>query len=120
MSYHDFKDWDWLLRRARQDAARYGSVLDKPVAALPCELVLTFCTRAGSDGRNGKVLNVRCRCMAGTRNVPSARYYAYDTLGEASSLPGARRLWDEHLAGKQAARGTGTLPAGNLRGTSAA
>jgi hypothetical protein len=50
-------------------------------------------------GGNGKVLNVRCACMAQTREWPSPRFTGYDILGTAGSLAEAVALWREH-AGK--------------------
>ena len=45
---------------------------------------------------NGRVLNVRCRCMAGTSCEPSRRYCNYDPIGEARSLEEAQDLWRRH------------------------
>lgn len=81
-------DLDWLIRQARKPRV----VL--PIVTMPCELVLT------GSGRNSNVLVVRCRCMAGTRKEPKARYYAYDTLGETADLAEALRIWREHRDGR--------------------
>jgi hypothetical protein len=60
----------------------------KPVVVLPCQIVLT-----GARGSNGKVLHVRCRCMAGTVGATAQRYYAYDVIGQAGTVEEALELW---------------------------
>lgn len=80
-----------IRRTAQRQAGRRRSVQDKPVYQAPCELVVS-----AKKGSNGKVLVVRCRCMAGTESPPARRFYQYDALGEASSLTQARELWDAH------------------------
>lgn len=57
------------------------------------ELVLTC--PANKRG-NGKILVVRCKCMAEYRSV-SRRYYNYDPLGEVTSLADAIALYQQHL-----------------------
>jgi hypothetical protein len=66
----------------------------RPAVVLPCEIVLTH--KRSSNGR----LVVRCRCMAQTVNEPRPRFYAYDPLGEATSLPEALELWRKHRESK--------------------
>jgi hypothetical protein len=74
--------------------ARLAHHHSKPVAVLPCRMVLSL-------ARNGNgLLNVRCECMAGTVNRPSSRYYNYDTLGESLTIDQARNLFEVHLAAK--------------------
>jgi hypothetical protein len=68
-----------------------------PPQVFPCELRLT----ARKDS-NGKILNVRCRCMAGTNCEPSRRYCNYDIIGEAGSLEEAKALWRRHTGSKSA------------------
>lgn len=88
-------DLDYLIGQARlrlQLLGPYQAVL--PVI-IPCALRLS--AKAGS---NGKVLNVRCQCMAGTLGIPSERFTGYDVLAEAKSLAEARLLWDEHVAAR--------------------
>jgi hypothetical protein len=97
--YHDFASWDFLFRLTRKGVQHYGPVESRPVAQLPCELVLT-----NKPNHNGKVLIVRCRCMAGTISTsPSRRFFNYDPLGEATSLKEAGQLWREHHAARVAA-----------------
>ena len=48
-------------------------------------------------GSNGRVLRVRCKCMAEYRNV-SDHYYNYDPLGDVKSIDEALKLYKEHLA----------------------
>lgn len=58
----------------------------------PCEIVITAKT-----GTNGKVLRVRCKCMAQVNLPPNGRYYQYDWLAEGEmSLDEAVRIWKEH------------------------
>lgn len=57
------------------------------------ELVIT-----AKPNTNGRVLTLRCRCMAEYRNV-SRRYYNYDPFAETGSLDEAVRLYDEHCRG---------------------
>lgn len=66
----------------------------RPVMVTECRMVLTL-----AKGGNG-LLNVRCRCMAGTVNSPSERYYNYDALGTARTIPEARALWNAHVSSK--------------------
>lgn len=55
----------------------------------PCELVLTM-----NRGSNGRLIVVRCRCMA--LYGASRRNYNYDHLGIVSNLAEVRALWAEH------------------------
>lgn len=82
--------WDDLIGQARGRARRRQGPQPEP-AVVPCEIVLSM-----AKGSNGRVLNVRCRCMAGTVHVPSRRFVNYDLLGQASSLDEALWLWREH------------------------
>lgn len=74
---------DWMIAHPGQP---YAPV--RPPLAIPCELVLTF-----APGTNGRQLNVRCRCMAGTVNIPRPRFWGYDPIGQASSIEQAKQLW---------------------------
>jgi hypothetical protein len=65
--------------------------LTSTVMVYPCEMRLTI-----KKGSNGKTLNVRCRCMAGTHADPSRRFCNYDPIGEAGSLDEAKALWRAH------------------------
>jgi len=94
-SAHDFASWEYLFGETKRRVARSGPAQDQPLAVIPCELVTSM-----QHGSNGKVLNVRCRCMAGTIKAPAARYYNYDMLGEAKSLAEARLLWDDHVTAR--------------------
>ncbi len=84
-------DWDWVLGQARSGLRRRGAAAPGPVTVLPCQVVLT-----GKPGSNGKILLVRCRCQAQTRDVPRERFFGYDVLGEAGSLSGALAVWRAH------------------------
>lgn len=85
-------DWGWLLGQARKDLRNRGGPAEPgPVTVLPCQVVLTC-----KHGSNGKILLVRCRCQAQTRDVPRERFYGYDVLGEAGSLSGALAVWQAH------------------------
>jgi hypothetical protein len=55
------------------------------------KLILTAKPRS-----NGKVLRVRCKCMAEYRNV-SDRYYNYDWLAEVTSAREALAVYRKHL-----------------------
>ena len=63
--------------------------------------VMSFVTTKVGTGRrrstNGKLFNVRCKCMAEYRDV-SDRYFCYEPLGQVTSLEEACRLYREHLA----------------------
>ena len=98
-------DWAWVLGQARRDLLRKGGALVRlaPVTVLPCQVVLT-----GKHGTNGRILLVRCRCQAQTRDVPRERFYGYDVLGEADSLAAALAVWRAHC-------GTGQGPARQAR-----
>jgi hypothetical protein len=89
------------ISRVGRDVRRGRSVLDHPVVVPECELVVTY-----KRGSQYKVLVVRCRCMAGTRNVPARGHYAYDALGEVPSgeLGAVKSLYREHLASRSAGR----------------
>lgn len=50
----------------------------------------------GKRNTNGKVLVVRCTCMAEYRRVKTT-YYNYDPLGEVTSLQAAKELYSQHL-----------------------
>jgi hypothetical protein len=86
------------LRSTRRRLAR-GQALP-PEAVHPCRLVLT-----AKKGTNGKVLNVRCECMAGTQAPPGRHHYAYDPVGEAPDLPAAVALWTAHRDSRSAGHG---------------
>lgn len=87
-------DLDWLLRHPRE--LRFAP--SKPPVVLPCEMVLTFVQRS-----NGRLLNVRCRCMAQTVGKPrSERFYNYDPLGQAEGLEAALELFRKHVADRSA------------------
>ncbi|SRR5216684_8829351 len=51
---------------------------------------------SGKQGSNGKILNVRCKCMAEYANIRDS-YYMYDLLGEASSIKQAAAIYKAHL-----------------------
>lgn len=53
---------------------------------------------ARNDVPYGKLLRVRCKCMAEYKNV-SDRYFTFDWLGDVTSLAEARALYDHHLYG---------------------
>jgi hypothetical protein len=79
-------DLDWAVKSV--NGMRWLPSLSAPAAVIPCEIVIT-----GKPGTNGRTLNVRCRCQAQTRTPPQQRFYNYDVLGSAESLPGAVALW---------------------------
>lgn len=86
---------DWMLGNTRNmdnplRLPRGGMVNARPVIKLPCKIVLTF-----ARGSNGKVMHVRCRCMAGTASEPSERFYVYDPIGQAGSIEEAKRMWKD-------------------------
>lgn len=88
----ELRPWREVLRNARK-RLEAGTRM-KPVIELPCAMVLSL-------ARNGNgLLNVRCHCMAGTVNKPRSRYYNYDPLGTARTIPQAREVWDAHVAAK--------------------
>lgn len=62
--------------------------------------VMSFVSTVPGTGRrrstNGKLFNVRCKCMAEYRNV-SDRYFVYEPLGQVSSLEEAAQMYREHL-----------------------
>lgn len=65
---------------------------NQPPVKQPHELVVTG--KKGKAG-NGKILVVRCRCMA---EINCKRnYYNYDPLGEVTSLPAAVAMYNQHL-----------------------
>ena len=80
--------WDQVIRAARKQYAERGPAPAGPAAAIPCALAVT-----GKRHANGKVLNVRCRCQAGTRKVPRERFFGYDPIGEAATIAEAAALW---------------------------
>lgn len=88
-------DWGWVLSQARQRLRARGPARPAPAAAIPCAIAVT-----GKHGTNGRVLNVRCRCQAGTRDVPKERFFGYDPIGETRSLAGAVALWRAWHAGR--------------------
>lgn len=61
----------------------------------PCRLVLT-----AARGTNGKLLRVRCECMAQVVLVEAVRPYTnYDVIGETrGGLEAALELWRAHQA----------------------
>lgn len=54
----------------------------------------------GVRNSNGRLLRVRCKCMAEYRDV-SDRYYNYDTLATVDSLPAAVEAYRGHLEGRR-------------------
>jgi len=51
----------------------------------------------GKPNSNGKILRVRCTCMAEYKDV-STRYYNYDPLAEVTSIEDAKKAYADHLA----------------------
>jgi hypothetical protein len=93
--YHGLVSWELLYRLAKLGAELYGPAASRPLAVIPCELVLTI-----NPGTNGRELIVRCRCMAGTVVQPARRYYSYDPLGVVQGLDAAKAMYREHRAAK--------------------
>jgi hypothetical protein len=54
----------------------------------------------GAGKNRTDVLRVRCKCMAEYKNV-SDRFYNYDWLGEAVTIPDALAIYNDHI-GKEA------------------
>ena len=81
-------DWSWVLSQASGRLRARGPALPVPAAAIPCAITVT-----GKHGTNGRLLNVRCRCQAGTRTVPRERFFGYDPIGEAATIAEAAVLW---------------------------
>jgi hypothetical protein len=81
-------DWSWVIGETRRRLAAQRPAPEEPAAVIPCALAVT-----GKHGSNGKILNVRCRCQAGTRKTPKERFFGYDLIGEAASLTEAAALW---------------------------
>jgi hypothetical protein len=86
-------------RIVQEFRARFTPTIDRPSARaqnnlqLVPEHELIITAKANS---NGRILVVRCKCMAEYRDV-SRRYYNYDPLGEAHSLDEVKSLYDAHL-----------------------
>ena len=87
-------DWEQLLAMARRRylARQRRLYAEAQLYDGPCEMVLTSDKRRGAPD----VLVVLCRCMAGTRGEPSARFYNYDALGRVVTLPEALQAWRDH------------------------
>jgi hypothetical protein len=76
-----------MKKGERPTSVRVG--FGRPVLNLPHKLILT-----GKKGSNGKILIVRCKCMA--EFICKDNYFNYDPLGEASTLTEALKLYDAH------------------------
>lgn len=88
-------DFDWVVRKTRQRLLRRPQRPPRePRPPNPCLLVLT-----GVRGSNGRLLRVRCRCMAEPRSSVT-RYFAYDDLGVVATTHEAKILWDKHVREK--------------------
>jgi hypothetical protein len=92
-------DWPQAFAHIKGQVRRNGPVEDWHVVEEPCELVITFRSGSGS-----KELNVRCRCMVGTKHHPGTRFYGYDVIAVVPAGPEglrrARKAWDLHVAEK--------------------
>jgi hypothetical protein len=85
---------DRSIQRMKAAQRRRGNAPPSPPSGPqlrnPCELSLT-----GTPDSNGRLLRVRCRCMAGYRS--SRKHHGYDHLGDAPTLLDAVRMWRAHV-----------------------
>lgn len=89
-------DLDYLILLAYLAIKRRGLIDYHSRSDHPCVFRYALAPRT-----NGRLLNVRCECMAETRGRPSPRFYVWDTLGQADSLQSAIALWEEHRRRKK-------------------
>jgi hypothetical protein len=80
---------DLIELNGRERSGKYVSA--QPIKA-PHEILVT-----GKPHSNGRVLRVRCLCMAQTNWIPSRRYYSYDWIAEVTSLQEAQKVFNQHV-----------------------
>lgn len=75
--------------------------LHEPEQSNPCRMILTLPV---GISHNGRIVRVRCACMAEYKTNPN--YYNYDHLGDALSLEDAHAIWQGHIMEKTMPKGT--------------